>query len=94
MVRAGGIDYTLAPKNKIGERVTDFRLDNGKKIEASKKYVVSGWASVNSIPDGKPIWDVCSDYLRDKKTVKIKKMNLPKLVGVKDNPGLSSYGKV
>ncbi len=94
MVRAGGIDYTFAPKNKIGERVTELRLDNGKKIEASKKYVVSGWASVNSIPDGKPIWDVCTEYLKDKKTVKIKKMNLPKLVGMKDNPGLADYGKV
>ena len=26
--------------------------------------------------DGKPIWDVVSTYLQDKKTVKIKKMNL------------------
>jgi sulfur-oxidizing protein SoxB len=56
--------------------------------------MVSGWASVNDIPDGRPIWDVVSEYLKDKKTVKIKKMNLPKLVGVKGNPGLSSYGKV
>ncbi len=94
MVRVAGIDYTLAPNNKIGSRVSDVRLDNGKKLEASKKYTVSGWASVNSIPDGKPIWDVVSDYLKDKKTVKIKKMNVPKLVGVKGNPGLSSYGKV
>jgi len=94
MVRVAGLDYTLAPNNKMGKRVSDIRLDNGKKIEAGKNYMVSGWASVNDIPDGKPIWDVVSDYLKDKKTVKIKKMNLPKLVGVKGNPGLSSYGKV
>jgi sulfur-oxidizing protein SoxB len=94
MVRVAGIDYTLAPNNKMGGRVSDVRLDNGKKLEASKKYTVSGWASVNSIPDGKPIWDVVSTYLRDKKTVKIKKMNIPKLVGIKGNPGISSYGKV
>jgi len=94
MVRVAGIDYTLEPGATIGKRVSDLRLDDGTKIEASKKYTVSGWASVNSIPDGKPIWDVVSTYLQDKKTVKIKKMNLPKLVGVKDNPGLASYGKV
>ncbi|GMR06596.1 MAG: thiosulfohydrolase SoxB [Gammaproteobacteria bacterium] len=94
MVRVGGIDYTLAPNKKIGSRVTDVRLDNGKKLEASKKYMVSGWAAVNSIPDGKPIWDVVSAYLKDKKTVKIKKMNIPKLVGIKGNPGIADYGKV
>ncbi len=94
MVRVGGIDYTLAPNKKIGSRVTDVRLDNGKKLEASKKYMVSGWAAVNSIPDGKPIWDVVSAYLKDKKTVKIKKMNIPKLTGIKGNPGIADYGKV
>jgi sulfur-oxidizing protein SoxB len=94
MVRIAGIDYTLEPNSTIGKRVSDLRLDDGTKIEASKKYTVSGWASVNSIPDGKPIWDVVTSYLQDKKTVKIKKMNLPKLVGVKDNPGLADYGKV
>ncbi len=94
MVRVAGIDYTMAPNNKIGNRVSDLRLDNGKKLEATKKYMVSGWASVNSIPDGEPIWDVVSTYLKDKKTVKIKKMNLPKLVGIKGNPGIADYGKV
>jgi sulfur-oxidizing protein SoxB len=94
MVRVGGIDYTLAPNEKIGSRISDLRLDDGTAIDASKKYVVSGWASVNSIPEGRPIWEVVSDYLRDKKTVEIKKMNLPKLKGVDDNPGISSYGEV
>jgi sulfur-oxidizing protein SoxB len=95
MVRVGGLDFTLAPKNKIGTRVTDMRLDSGEKIEASKSYTVSGWASVNNEnPGGLPIWEVVAKYLEDKKTVKIKKMNLPKLVGVKGNPGLSSYGEV
>jgi len=35
------------------------------------------------------IWDVVSEYLRHKKTVNIKEAYLPKLKGVKDNPGIA-----
>ena len=94
MVRVGGIDFTFAPKQTIGNRVTELRKDDGTPIDASKKYMVSGWATVGSVAEGRPIWEVVSDYLRDAGTIKLKKMNLPKLVGVDDNPGLSSFGKV
>lgn len=94
MVRVGGINFTFAPNGKYGKRVSDLHLENGKAIDDNKKYVVSGWATVNSVAEGRPIWDVVSDYLRDAKTVKLKKMNLPRLVGVDNNPGLQDYGKV
>ncbi len=35
--------------------------------------------------------DVKAGKVRDQKTVKIKKLNTPKLIGVKDNPGLVDY---
>jgi len=94
MVRVGGIDYSFDPNGTIGNRITDLRTDAGKPIEAAKKYVVSGWATVGSVAEGRPIWEVVADYLRDAKTVKLEKVNLPKLKGMDDNPGLSSYGKV
>lgn len=94
MVRVGGIDFSFAPKQTIGNRVTELRKDDGTPIDASKKYMVSGWATVGSVAEGRPIWEVVSDYLRDAGTIKLKKMNLPKLIGVDDNPGLSSFGKV
>ena len=94
MVRVGGIDFTFAPKQTIGNRVTELRKDDGTPIDASKKYMVSGWATVGSVAEGRPIWEVVSYYLRDAGKIKFKKMNLPKLVGVDDNPGWSSFGMV
>jgi sulfur-oxidizing protein SoxB len=91
MVRLGGLDYVCDPGQEFGKRITDMALNDGTKIEAGKKYMVSGWATVGSKAPGRPIWDVVADYLRDQKTVKIKKLNTPKLIGVKDNPGIAEY---
>ena len=68
-------------------------LDDGTKIDAGKKYVVSGWATVGSKAPGAPIWEQVADYLRTKETVRIKKLNTPKLVNIKGNPGIENYAK-
>ncbi|MCU7849863.1 MAG: thiosulfohydrolase SoxB [Candidatus Thiodiazotropha sp. (ex Lucinoma kastoroae)] len=91
MVRVGGLDYVCEPGAGFGKRVTNMTLDDGTKIDANKSYMVSGWATVGSKSPGEPIWDVVAKYLRDQKTVKIKKLNTPKLVGVKGNPGIADY---
>ena len=91
MVRVGGLDYVCEPGAGFGKRISNMTLDDGTKIEADKNYVVAGWATVGSKSPGEPIWDTVAKYLRDQKTVKIKKINTPKLVGVKDNPGLADY---
>ncbi|MEW8460246.1 MAG: thiosulfohydrolase SoxB [Candidatus Thiodiazotropha endolucinida] len=91
MVRVGGLDYVCEPGAGFGKRISNMTLDDGTKVEADKNYVVSGWATVGSKAPGEPIWDTVAKYLRDQKTVKIKKINTPKLVGVKDNPGLADY---
>ncbi len=94
MVRVGGLDYVCEPGQGFGKRISSMALDDGTAIDAGKKYMVSGWATVGSKSPGRPIWDVVADYLRDQKTVKIKKLNTPKLVGVKDNPGVAEYPSV
>ena len=91
MVRLGGLDYVCDPTAAVGKRISDMTLDDGTKLEADKKYVVSGWATVGSQAPGQPIWDVVADYLRAQETVKIKKLNTPKLLNVKGNPGLADY---
>ena len=90
MVRVGGLDYVCNPTETMGKRITDMRLNDGTRIDASKKYVVAGWATVGSKSPGAPIWDVVSEYLERQGTIKIKKLNTPKLVGVEGNPGLGS----
>ncbi|MFA5531113.1 MAG: thiosulfohydrolase SoxB [Thiohalomonadaceae bacterium] len=93
MVRVGGMDYVCDPTAGMGKRISDMQLDNGTRIEAGKKYKVAGWATVGSQSPGRPIWDVVADYLRDQKTVSVKKLNTPRLKNVADNPGLADYPK-
>ena len=91
MVRVGGLDYVCDPAAGMGERITEMRLDDGTPIEADKNYVVAGWATVGSQSPGEPIWETVATYLRDVKTVKLDKLNTPKLKGVKGNPGIADY---
>jgi sulfur-oxidizing protein SoxB len=91
MVRLGGMDYVCDPNQSFGQRISNMTLNDGTAIEAGKQYMVAGWATVGSQSSGRPIWDVVADYLRDRKQVKIDKLNTPKLVGMSGNPGLESY---
>ena len=88
MVRVGGLAYTCDPLAKMGGRIGNMML-NGNAIDANKKYKVAGWAPVAEGATGEPIWDLMARYLRDKKTIKPKKLNLPQLVGMKGNAGIA-----
>jgi sulfur-oxidizing protein SoxB len=88
MVRVGGLQYACAPLEKMGKRIQDMRL-NGKPIEASKKYKVAGWAPVAEGATGVPVWDVVETWLKDKKKITPRKINTPKLIGMKGNPGIA-----
>ncbi len=87
MIRVGGMNYACAPNKLIGHRITGMVLDNGQTVEASKTYKTVSWASVSLPQTGKPIWDVVATNLKRKKTVKITKPNLVKLIGIAGNPG-------
>jgi len=89
MVRVGGMEYTCTPGEKAGARISAMRL-NGKPIEAAKTYKVAGWAPVAEGAKGEPIWDVVETYLRDRKVVGPRRLNLPRLIGVDGNPGLGA----
>jgi sulfur-oxidizing protein SoxB len=54
-----------------------MQLDDGSVIDAAKSYKVAGW------------WDVVADYLRREDTVRIEKLNTPKLKNVSGNPGMA-----
>ncbi|AOF80319.1 thiosulfohydrolase SoxB [Methyloversatilis sp. RAC08] len=91
MVRVGGLQYRCDPNARMGSRITAMSL-GGKPIEASKTYRVAGWAPVSEEAKnagGEPIWDLMARYLRDVKTIKPVKLNLPELQGVAGNPGMA-----
>ena len=91
MVRVGGMDYVCDPTANMGSRISDMTLDNGDKVDMTKKYIVAGWATVGSQSPGPAVWDQVADYLRVKKSAKLVKLNTPKLKNVKGNPGLADY---
>jgi sulfur-oxidizing protein SoxB len=75
----------------MGARVGDLRL-NGRLIDAGKVYRVAGWAPVAEDARSaghKPVWDVVESWLKSQGgRVKPRRINTPRLVGVRGNPGL------
>jgi sulfur-oxidizing protein SoxB len=58
----------------------------------ARKYKVAGWAPVSEearASGGEPVWDVVARYLRAQKTIKPRRLNLPKLEGVAGDPGIA-----
>ncbi len=78
MVRVGGVNYTIDPKKKIGERITDMTI-GGKPVDMKKTYKATGWASMNDV-DGPPVYDVVAKHLRAVKRVKIERSSRVKVV--------------
>ena len=88
MVRVGGMTYAIEPSARMGARISDMKVA-GRPLEPGKRYKVAGWAPVAEGASGEPVWDVVSRYLRSQKVVRPGAVNRPRLVGVKDNLGLS-----
>ncbi len=91
MVRIGGMDYTIDPNQTLGNRISNMKKDDGTPIDDNTTYTVSGWAQINSIGEGRLMWDVAADYLRKQKHLVLTKINNPTIIGVKDNPGIADY---
>jgi len=89
MVRVAGMSYACEPGARIGSRISDLRV-RGKPLNANQRYKVAGWAPVAEGASGEPIWDVLARHLRAKKTVPALKPNLPRLIGVRGNPGIAA----
>jgi sulfur-oxidizing protein SoxB len=88
MVRVGGMNYVCDPTQSIGKRISNMTLDDGTPMDMNRQYKIAGWATVGSQSPGKPIWEIVADYLRDRQIAIVPKLNIPKLVNVKGNPGL------
>ena len=89
MVRVGGMTYAIAPRERIGRRISDMRM-KGKPLSADKRYKVAGWAPVREGVAGEPIWDLLTGYLRAVKRVPRLRASQPRLAGIARNPGLAN----
>ena len=88
MVRVGGLTYACTPGAAMGSRISDLRL-KGNPVEAGKRYKLAGWAPVAEGAQGEPVWEVVERYLRDRKTIAPRTLNLPRLIGMEHNQGLA-----
>lgn len=74
MVRVGGMGYTIDVDKPIGSRISNMTLlKDGSPIDASRNYVVAGWASVNEGTEGPPAYDLVAKHIENKGTVNIAK---------------------
>jgi sulfur-oxidizing protein SoxB len=70
MVRVGGVSYTIDVSQSVGRRISALTsLKTGQPLDASKDYVVTGWASVNEGTEGPAIWDVVMNHIQKKRVV-------------------------
>jgi S-sulfosulfanyl-L-cysteine sulfohydrolase len=95
MVRVGGLQYTIDPLAAQGKRISDMRL-KGTLIDAAKTYKVAGWAPVAEAArdaaiaaKAEPIWDVVEGWLKSKKRVTARQLNVPKIMNTSGNKGMA-----
>jgi S-sulfosulfanyl-L-cysteine sulfohydrolase len=82
MVRVAGMGYAIDVAQPMGSRISGLmHLKTGAPIDASRAYVVSGWASVNEATQGPPIWDVLRKHIENVKTVRIEPNTAVKVTG-------------
>jgi sulfur-oxidizing protein SoxB len=94
MIRVGGMNYTCDPIANMNHRISNMTMSDGRILNASKQYKVSGWATVRTPSSEPPVWDVVAEYLRDHKKIKVSRLNSPKLTNVENSPGLADYSAV
>ena len=82
MVRSGNLGYAIDVSKPMGGRISGMHLvSTGEVIDASKTYVVSGWASVNEAVQGPPVYDLVSQYVERHKSIRIKPNTNIKVTG-------------
>jgi sulfur-oxidizing protein SoxB len=82
MVRCGGLGYTIDIAAPMGKRFSALtHLKSGKPIEATKEYVVAGWASVNEGTQGPPVWELVEKYIAARQTVRVAPNVSVKVIG-------------
>jgi len=65
MVRIAGVGYRLRASAPAGQRIERLsKMPGGEPIDASREYVVTGWASVNEDVEGPAVYDIVSEHIK------------------------------
>ncbi|MFB6261041.1 MAG: 5'-nucleotidase C-terminal domain-containing protein, partial [Thiohalorhabdaceae bacterium] len=83
-----GLTYAIDPTAETGKRISDMAI-GGKPIDPDKTYKVASWAPVDPVDESlPPAYEVFADWLRSQKQVRAGEPNVPRIKGIKGNPGL------
>jgi sulfur-oxidizing protein SoxB len=88
MVRVGGLQYTCDPNAEDRQPHpghAPWRQTSRRRQDLQGRRLGAGGEGAK----GEPVWDVVARYLRDKKTIAPRKLNQPKLIGMKGNAGIA-----
>ena len=88
MVRTAGLEYSLDATADIGNRVRDLRLRGGEPISDTRQYKVTGWGVVGQVAPGPPVWEIVTDWLKGREEVNLLHLHTPRLLNLRDNPGI------
>jgi sulfur-oxidizing protein SoxB len=81
MLRVGGLTYVIDPRQAIGRRISEIRVD-GAPLGPGRRYKVASWASVGPEAPGPPAPEVLAQHLREVRRVKIDAPARVKVVGL------------
>lgn len=77
MVRSTGLSFDIKVNEVMGKRIQNLKVQ-GKDVYPDKEYTMTGWASMVEQP-GPPVYEIVMNYIRKKKTVKIRPQR-PKII--------------
>ncbi len=77
IVRSKGLEFKIVVNEKMGNRIQDLKV-RGKPVKPDAEYSFSGWASM-APQSGPPVFDIVLDYIRKKKTIRVK-LDRPEIV--------------
>ena len=70
MRRVGGMGFTVDVDAPMGRRISDMTLlKTGEAILPASAYTVAGWASINPVNEGPPVWDLVASHLRKRQVI-------------------------
>ncbi|WP_225889884.1 5'-nucleotidase C-terminal domain-containing protein [Indioceanicola profundi] len=82
MVRVGGMGYSIDISKPIGSRISGMTmLKTGQPVDASRNYVVAGWASVNEGTEGPAIWDLVAGHIQKQKIIQVRENQSVRIQG-------------
>ena len=92
MVRVGGLELHLRSGRGDGQahpRTCAWTASRSRPRASTRSPAGRRWPKRRAGAGHKPVWEVVEAWLRSKRTIAPRRLNMPRLIGVDGNPGLA-----